>query len=275
MTHLYPLVDIKDVLTADTGDGVNADIRVAIGSHNGSATTAIHWTAPPKGGFASHTNIGCEEFVYYLNGNGTISNGTANSIVGSGDCHYLPKGMTRSINNESETEDISAVSFLIGDSSLDHMGFEFSEAASDTTEEGFVIHVDNVQPENMSSGDGWLISDFRLPFGAHNGCSSTLFRAKFLPGAVHKKHTHEACDEIYYVISGHGLAGAGDDRVEVRGGQFHYIPQGVEHWLHNLSPTDPIEVVGIYIGAGSVSETAYVYKGDVTEQDLVTASTNT
>ncbi len=79
----------------------------------------------------------------------------------------------------------------------------------------------------------------------------------------------ENCDEIYYIISGHGLAGAGPDRVEVHGGQFHYIPRGVEHWLHNLSETEPIEVVGAYVEAGSVADTAgYVYMGDVTAADL-------
>ena len=90
----------------------------------------------------------------------------------------------------------------------------------------------------------------------------------FVPGAVHKKHRHENCDEIYHVISGHGLAGAGSDRAEVRGGHFHFIPKGVEHWLHNLSDAGPIEVVGIYIGAGSVEETGYVYTGEVTEEDI-------
>ena len=75
-------------------------------------------------------------------------------------------------------------------------------------------------------------------------------------------------DEIYFIISGHGLAGAGSDRVEVRGGHFHFIPKGVDHWLYNLSAKDPIEVVGVYCEAGSVSDTGYVYKGDVTTKDL-------
>ena len=56
--------------------------------------------------------------------------------------------------------------------------------------------------------------------------------------------------------------------MEVRGGHFHYIPQGVEHWLYNLSEVDPIEVIGVYIGAGSVEETGYVYLGEVRENDL-------
>ena len=117
----------------------------------------------------------------------------------------------------------------------------------------------------MDEGQGWRISDFRLPISRRNGSSTTLFHARFLPGAVHKKHRHERCEEIYYIIRGHGLAGAGPDRVDVRAGHFHYIPRGVEHWLVNSSRTEPIEVVGIYVGAGSVEETGYAYTGEVTE----------
>ena len=65
-----------------------------------------------------------------------------------------------------------------------------------------------------------------------------------------------------------GLAGAGPDRAEVRGGHVHYIPKGVEHFMHNLSQTEPLEVIGIYVGAGSVEETGYVYTGEVTEADI-------
>lgn len=70
------------------------------------------------------------------------------------------------------------------------------------------------------------------------------------------------------MISGRGLAGAGNDRVEVHGGHFHYIPKGLEHWLYNLSDTEAIEVVGVYINAGNVAETGYEYMGDVTQEDL-------
>ncbi|MBT3908028.1 MAG: cupin domain-containing protein [Rhodospirillaceae bacterium] len=265
MTHRYPLVDIKDTPPADPRPGIGAEVRVAIGGHNDSPTAAIHWTASPGGGFAPYINRGCEEIVYYLSGGGTDGNDT----VGAGHCRAIPKGTAHSYANPSDEETTTAVSFLIGAADFDQSEHELLEGQASEDDQSILVHVDDVTPENMAKGDGWLISDFRLPFGAHNGCSSTLFRARFLPGAVHKKHTHEACDEIYYVISGHGLAGAGDDRVEVRGGQFHYIPKGVEHWLHNLSDTDPIEVVGVYIGAGTVAETEYTYKGDVTEQDLV------
>jgi mannose-6-phosphate isomerase-like protein (cupin superfamily) len=234
MTHRYPLVDIKDTSPADPRPGIGAEIRLAIGGHNDSPTAAMHWTAKPGGGFVPYVNRGCEEIVYYLSGGGQ----DGNDAVRAGHCRMIPKGAAHSFINPSDKETATAVSFLIGAADIDQSEHELLEGAAAEDELGILVHVDDVTPENI------------------------------LPGAVHKKHTHEACDEIYYIISGHGLAGAGDDRVEVRGGQFHYIPKGVEHWLHNLSDTDPIEVVGVYIGAGTVAETKYTYKGDVTEQDL-------
>ncbi|OGA55653.1 MAG: hypothetical protein A3F74_24500 [Betaproteobacteria bacterium RIFCSPLOWO2_12_FULL_62_58] len=104
----------------------------------------------------------------------------------------------------------------------------------------------------MNAADGWSITDFRIPIGRHNGSPTALFWAKFMPGAVHKKHRHENCEEIYYVIRGH----------------VHYIPKGVEHFLYNLSKTEPLKAIGIYIGSGSVEKTGYVYMGDVTEADI-------
>ena len=69
-----------------------------------------------------------------------------------------------------------------------------------------------------------------------------------------------------------GLTGAGDDRAEVRGGHFHYIPKGTEHWLYNLSASDALEVVGVYIDAGNVEATGYVYMGDVSQTDIKSRS---
>ena len=131
-----------------------------------------------------------------------------------------------------------------------------------------LVHLDDVKPEVMDEDDGWSITEFRLPISKKQGSTTTMFHSRFMPGAIHKKHRHDNCDEIYAVLSGHGLAGAGADRVEVRGGHFHYIPKGVEHWLYNLSEKEPIEVIGVYIGAGGVEETGYVYLGEVTEEDL-------
>jgi len=129
-------------------------------------------------------------------------------------------------------------------------------------------HIDDVTPEKMDAGDGWLITEFRLPFSERQGLGTTMFHARFNPGAVHKKHQHENCEEIYCIISGGGIAGAGGATEEVAAGHFHYVPAATEHWLANESADEPIVVVGWYLGAGSVAGTGYVYMGDVTEADL-------
>ena len=85
---------------------------------------------------------------------------------------------------------------------------------------------------------------------------------------MHKKHKHENCEEIYYIISGGGIAGAGGATEEIGAGHFHYVPADTEHWLANESADEPIVVIGWYLGAGNVAATGYVYMGDVTEADL-------
>jgi hypothetical protein len=49
----------------------------------------------------------------------------------------------------------------------------------------------------------------------------------------------------------------------VRSGHAHYVPKGIDRFLLNLSQTEPLEVVGVYVGAGSLEETGYVYAGDL------------
>jgi mannose-6-phosphate isomerase-like protein (cupin superfamily) len=134
-------------------------------------------------------------------------------------------------------------------------------------ERAHFTHIDEVTPENMDKGDGWFITEFRLPFSGREGSATTMFHARFMPGAIHKKHRHENCEEIYFIVSGHGIAGAGGATEEVRPGHFHYVPADTEHWLINLDENEPIEVVGWYLGAGSVVETGYAYMGDVTDAD--------
>ncbi|MDH5749195.1 MAG: cupin domain-containing protein [Rhodospirillales bacterium] len=270
MALAYPLIDVMDV-EAFTPPGrkgwPESALRVAVSGREGSSSSAYHARFRPGEGLPRHINAGCDEILIHLQGEGV----TRGAAVRPGHCRWVKKGTEHEFRNTGDT-DALVVGFYVGAKDINATGYEFlnegTEKNTTHTPRTGLVHLDDVPPETMNKGDGWLISDFRLPFGAHNGCASTLFRARFFPGAVHKKHRHENCEEIYYVISGHGLAGAGDDRVEVRGGHFHYIPKGVEHWLHNLSETEPIEVVGIYINSGSVAETGYVYTGDVTDDDL-------
>lgn len=283
MTHQYPLIDVSDVeietaiLGPSAGRGGPApEIRLPIGGGNGSSTTAVHVRYVPGSALGKHVHTDCDEIAILLRGQGVAGQGGERAEIRAGHCRLIPKGTERFFANASDSEDALVIGFLVGAPDAAASGLEYRGVVGEDDiaapragfSEGAMVHLDDVRPENMAQGDGWLISDFRLPLSGRNGSASTLFRARFLPGAVHKKHRHENCEEIYYIISGHGLAGAGPDRVEVHGGHFHYIPKGVEHWLQNLSETDPIEVVGLYVQAASVAATGYVYMGDVSAADL-------
>lgn len=275
----YPLVHVDDIAPEKMEEKEGwaiSEFRLPITGAHGSSTTAFHSIFRPGSTHAKHSHSECEEIAVYLKGHGVVGQGEERAEVREGHCRLMPKGSTHFFYNETKDEEAMVVGFYLGAPSVAGTGYAFHgdvtqadlEVPREGITDGILVHLDDVRPENMNEGEGWSITDFRLPIGRHNGSDTTLFRARFFPGAVHKKHRHDNCEEIYYIISGHGLAGAGPDRVEVRGGHFHYIPKGVEHWLHNLSDTDPIEAVGIYIGSGSVEETGYVYMGDVTEADI-------
>ena len=279
MALKYPLVHIDDVtpLAMEEGDGWQiSEFRLPITGACGASTTAFHSIFRPGSRHKKHLHSRCDEIAYSLKGRGVVGIGKGRADVRAGHFRLMPRGTEHFFFNEARDEEAISVGFYVGARDVADTGYQYCgdvtqadlDMARDGFDQGISVHLDDVLPQNMDEGEGWQISDFRLPIGRHNGSSTTVFYAKFMPGAVHKKHRHDHCDELVYVISGRGFSGVGPDRVEVRGGHFHYIPKGVEHWLYNLSDTEPVEVVGMYIGSGSVEETGYVYMGDVTDNDI-------
>ncbi len=273
----YPLIDVGSVEQTPGYDGAGpkSDLRLLTNIPEIRSALAYHLTIPPGGSRGRQTNRNADEALICLQGGGIAGVGSEIADMSAGHCQLIPKDHEHFFVNNGDSDAV-IVGYYLGVSDAGGIGLERGtpvksdelQGATAGITEGIFVHLDDVTPENMDRGDGWHITDFRLPLSARNGSASTLFRARFFPGAVHAKHRHENCEEIYYVISGQGLAGAGPDRIEVHSGQFHFIPRGVEHWLHNLSDTDPIEVVGIYAGAGSVKDTGYVFMGNVTEEDI-------
>ena len=51
-----------------------------------------------------------------------------------------------------------------------------------------LVHVGDVTPENMKKGEGWAISEFRLPITGKDGSATTIFHSIFRPGL----HAREA-----------------------------------------------------------------------------------
>ncbi len=132
-----------------------------------------------------------------------------------------------------------------------------------------VVHLEDVVPEPVKEEAGWKKMDIRFVItGERQGSKNcTMFRALFPPGARHMKHSHSNSDELFYMVRGHGASGAGKKEYEMKAGSSHFIPRGVTHWLRNLSETEPIEVVGVYLNAGNLKESGYVFEGEVTEED--------
>lgn len=135
------------------------------------------------------------------------------------------------------------------------------------------IRIANVTPEKLDEKEGWNVSDFRVVVSGKEGCSSIMYHATLAPGERIHKHRYENCQMQYYVVSGHGLAGAGEDRAEVHAGHFHLIPKGVEHWLVNLGRHDPLVIIGFYDRVPYLKDTGRVYLGDITEADITAPRT--
>ncbi len=276
----YPLVHVDDVrpenMSSDQGWAIS-EFRLPITGKDGSSTTIFHSIFRPGSTHAKHLHRNCDEIAVYLKGHGIVGQRDERCEVRPGHCRVMPKGVEHFFFNETKDEEGLVIGFYVGAKSVADTGYEFRGKVTDadirmprgeTFREGILVNIDDVKPARMNANEGWSITDFRLPIGRHNGSTTALFWAKFMPGAIHRKHRHDNCEELYYIIKGRGIAGAGPDRAEVRGGHVHYIPKGVEHFLCNTSKTEPLEAIGLYIGAGSVEETGYVYTGDVTEDDL-------
>jgi mannose-6-phosphate isomerase-like protein (cupin superfamily) len=220
----YPLVHVDDVQPENMKKGEGwaiSEFRLPISGKHGSSTTLFHSIFRPGSTHAKHLHSRCDEIAVYLKGHGTVGQGNECSEVRPGHCRLMPRGSEHFFFNETKNEEGLVIGFYVGAKDVKDTGYQFCGDVSDADlrkprvrkfSQGTMVHIDDVKPARMSEKEGWSITDFRLPIGRHTGSSTTLFWAKFMPGAVHKKHRHENCEELYYVIRGHGLAGAGTDR---------------------------------------------------------------
>jgi mannose-6-phosphate isomerase-like protein (cupin superfamily) len=274
MALQFPLVHVDDVRPENMKQGEGwaiSEFRLPISGKNGASTTFFHSIFRPGSTHAKHLHRNCEEIAVYLKGRGTVGQGKECSEVRPGHCRLMPKGSEHFFHNETPDEEGLVIGFYVGAKSVADTGYEFCGHVSQADlqlprvgqfREGIQVHIADVVPSAAGAAHGWNTSDFRLPIGRHNGSPTTLYWATLGPGEAQRKHRLDHCDTLYYVVRGRGIAGAGPDRAEVRGGHAHYIPKGVDRFLLNLSKTEPLEVIGVYVGAGSLEETGYAYTGD-------------
>lgn len=53
------------------------------------------------------------------------------------------------------------------------------------------------------------------------------------PGCAVTPHHHREIEEIYYIVSGHGIMTVGDECRAVEAGDAVYVPRGHQHTLKN------------------------------------------
>ena len=279
MALKYPLVHVEDVTPENMKKGEGwaiSEFRLPIMGKDGSSTTVFHSIFRPGSTHAKHLHSRCDEIAVYLRGHGVVGQGAERTEVRPGHCRLMPKGSEHFFYNETKDEEGLVIGFYVGAKDVKDTGYEFRGPVADADldvprreglTEGILVNIDNVKPLSTDSRSGWNIREFRMPIGRHNGSPNALYWAKLAPGEAHHKHRLDNCEEVYYVISGRGIVGAGEDRAEVRGGHVHFIPKGVERFLYNASKTEPLELIGVYTGAGSIEAAGYVYVGEVNEGD--------
>lgn len=128
-----------------------------------------------------------------------------------------------------------------------------------------VVNYRAVRAAPVKRRTGWAKMDIRfLATDRTVGCRTACFwRTVFPPGAAHHKHIHTNADEIFYMIRGRGMHGLGDREYPVRAGDVFFVPRGQVHWMRNVDPRRPVELVGVYVGAPNLRGTGYVYVGEI------------
>ena len=101
----------------------------------------------------------------------------------------------------------------------------------------------------------WIVDD---KVGAKMGCFGYT---EFLTDAEHGLHTHPNSEEIYHVISGHGIATSGDETFEIHPGDTVFVPKGEPHRFRNTSKTEPLKAFYAYFGAPNIKEAGHVVLG--------------
>jgi quercetin dioxygenase-like cupin family protein len=135
------------------------------------------------------------------------------------------------------------------------------------SEDNYLTHVSDFAPAPVTADEGWRKMDIRFILNreASGHGSVCVFRTLFEPGAAHEIHTHPGADEFLYVVRGRCVVGAGGEEYDAGPGTLQFIPAGKTHWLRNVDPFEPVELIGGYTGVGSLDEAGYEFIEHLTD----------
>ncbi|HWG90234.1 MAG TPA: cupin domain-containing protein [Candidatus Thermoplasmatota archaeon] len=94
-----------------------------------------------------------------------------------------------------------------------------------------VSHYASAPP--FTTKDGSTIRELLHP-STHGNRHQSLAEARVAPGKRTTLHYHRVSEEIYHIVSGHGLMRLGDDQFEMGPGDTIAIAPGVPHAIANV-----------------------------------------
>ncbi|MDA0998987.1 MAG: cupin domain-containing protein [bacterium] len=282
MPFEHPYIRIRDLkpVKMDAGEGWSiSEFRVVISEKEGCSSTMFHAVFAPGDVHHRHRFEGCDMMYYIVSGHGLAGAGPDRAEVHAGHYHFIPKGVERWLVNLSRNEPLVILGLYDRAPSPGAAGYVYAGEVTDADRKAPrtldtaklqypLVHQDAVPLVKVSKEQGWTQDYFCEPFNRSHGVGSCWMYGYFGPHTVHMKHRHDNCEEICYILKGHGLAGVGADRGELVAGDVHYIPAGTEHWLANLDDEEDLAAPGWYIGVGGLDESGFNYMGPVTGEDL-------
>ena len=124
------------------------------------------------------------------------------------------------------------------------------------------VRVAGVSPDSsLEAVAGWVDIDVQLVVTAATvGSRSTVFGiTTFPPGARQQKiHRHLYSEEVEYLLEGSGIAGVGDDDVEMQAGAVTFAAADEWHGFENTSATERALMVWCYEGAARLEDARHV-----------------
>jgi quercetin dioxygenase-like cupin family protein len=94
----------------------------------------------------------------------------------------------------------------------------------------FVIQSDELPQDQFEWGTLRWLCNARLSPGAEQ----TIGVCQILPGCRNPLHYHPNCEEVLYVLSGHGRHSYDDQVFDLRAGSTIRVPANVRHNLENV-----------------------------------------
>jgi len=85
--------------------------------------------------------------------------------------------------------------------------------------------------------DGSRIRELMHP-QRHGNRLQSLAEATVVPGGKTQLHRHAQTEELYHIISGHGVMTLGDERIAINVGDTVCISPGIAHAVENHGATD-------------------------------------